>query len=247
MTTETRLSEKQADPQKSIQFGSLMRKLRQNARLSQLDLAELVETSDAYIRKLELGYRPPTLSMCIKLAEKLALVGDDRTTFFEMAFWGRVGDDKEFCKHFLMPHRTEWVPTCRASWVEPELMRSDGCEFQDHTELSQILRCVYQFQWTIGFPQIELSLDECKWLCDAMAIRVRDDRFLIRSMRIRPTILQAIVAVQPQYAPEDIAGDIKGLMYRLLVGEFVHFEKFPNLWSRETDVCSLEYERFKYQ
>ena len=55
-------------------FGVVMRRLRQDRKLSQEELASLMDmTSHAHISRLESGHKQPTLEMVFRLAKALGI------------------------------------------------------------------------------------------------------------------------------------------------------------------------------
>ncbi len=77
-------------------FASLLTHFRDNAKLSKVDLAQAIEKTDGYIRKLEMGYTPPTFPICQKLVPILKLTTDETIQFYTAAVLGRIGDDRMF-------------------------------------------------------------------------------------------------------------------------------------------------------
>jgi predicted transcriptional regulator/transcriptional regulator with XRE-family HTH domain len=67
---------------KSVRIGGKLRRLRQERRLTQIQMAEALEISPSYLNLLESNQRPVTVRVLLKLAEKFqvdlnSLAGDD--------------------------------------------------------------------------------------------------------------------------------------------------------------------------
>jgi predicted transcriptional regulator/transcriptional regulator with XRE-family HTH domain len=67
---------------KSVRIGGKLRRLRQDKRLTQIQMAETLEISPSYLNLLESNQRPVTVRVLLKLAEKFqvdlnSLAGDD--------------------------------------------------------------------------------------------------------------------------------------------------------------------------
>jgi predicted transcriptional regulator/DNA-binding XRE family transcriptional regulator len=67
---------------KSVRIGGKLRRLRQDKRLTQIQMAEALEISPSYLNLLENNQRPVTVRVLLKLAEKFqvdlnSLAGDD--------------------------------------------------------------------------------------------------------------------------------------------------------------------------
>jgi hypothetical protein len=67
---------------KSVRIGGKLRRLRQDKRLTQIQMAEALEISPSYLNLLESNQRPVTVRVLLKLAEKFqvdlnSLAGDD--------------------------------------------------------------------------------------------------------------------------------------------------------------------------
>jgi len=67
---------------KSVRIGGKLRRLRQDRRLTQIQMAEALEISPSYLNLLENNQRPVTVRVLLKLAEKFqvdlnTLAGDD--------------------------------------------------------------------------------------------------------------------------------------------------------------------------
>ena len=77
-------------------FKTLLTQFRERLSLTKVDLARMLKVTDGYIRKLEMGYTPPTFTICNELAIALKLKSDEKQPFFEAAFLGRLGEDISF-------------------------------------------------------------------------------------------------------------------------------------------------------
>ena len=64
-------------------FGSVLKEIRLEKKLSQQELADYAEVSRGYISQLELGYNMPTILTIFKLAEVLKVKPHDLIALVE--------------------------------------------------------------------------------------------------------------------------------------------------------------------
>lgn len=213
-------------------FADLLRKFRLDRDLYKVDLAEAIQKSDGYIRKLELGYTPPTFPICQKLAETLSLTEDEKKQFIAAAFFGRIKPDLIF---YDALHQENGTPTFQASsFAVPA-----GVYEKDEV----VYKCTYLISWKTKSEKSILADEPVR---DALQKLIEETiselTYALYHLQVSGTEITMVLDIDPKSSVHEFTKGLKSLSSSFLRNQFpnISAQITGSVWSNRYTVLTLD-------
>lgn len=211
---------------KHIPFKTLLRRYRLRGKLSKTAIANYLEKTETYIRKLETdGYTPPTYEICLELIELFNLNPAEICEFLKSAFIERLKDDKKFFDRIYLD---ELVPIPTHKQIIDE--RKDAlCGYQFKLKTKFETHC-FKGKVSERFEEIvkEITADFDGQVIDILT-------------QAHEVIIQ--LTLDPNVNIMDFIKGLKTISSTLLRNQFSSIQNLPALWSTDVQICTLDVQK----